>query len=49
MLVWINISNFKSLATNADLIKLIRAKNAFRLSSETSALVRGVLFCRIFV
>jgi hypothetical protein len=49
MLVLINISNLKCMATNTDLIELTRARNAFGLSSETSTLAGGVLFYRILL
>jgi hypothetical protein len=47
--VLINISDLKSIATNTDLIELIRAENAFGLSGKTSALVSSVLFYRILL
>jgi hypothetical protein len=47
--VLINISDLKCTATNMDLIELIRARNAFRLSGETSAAAGGVLFYRILL
>ena len=47
MLVLIDISDLKYMATNTDLIELIRAQNAFGLNSKTSAPAGGVLFYRI--
>ena len=49
MLVLIDISDLKYMATNTDLIELIRARNAFRLNYETSALADSVLFRRILL
>jgi hypothetical protein len=47
--VLINISDLKSMATNTNLMELARARNAFGLCGETSALAGGVLFRRILL